>query len=114
MGIAGVEPRQLAPTMGTMGSGSTDLPAPSPTITDLLASTRIDGSSPATAIDAAPATAVGINIASSAIDIDTAPPTIVDTTALIDIDTASPIIIKSTPVFAIDPLVMTTVDPSQA
>jgi hypothetical protein len=31
MGIAGVEPRQLAPTVGTMGSGSTDSPAPSPT-----------------------------------------------------------------------------------
>jgi hypothetical protein len=31
MGIAGVEPRQLAPTMGTTGSGSTDLPAPSST-----------------------------------------------------------------------------------
>jgi hypothetical protein len=31
MGIARVEPRQLAPTVGTTGSGSTDSPAPSPT-----------------------------------------------------------------------------------
>jgi hypothetical protein len=29
MSIAGVEPRQLAPTVGTMGSGFTGSPAPS-------------------------------------------------------------------------------------
>jgi hypothetical protein len=31
MGIVGDKPRQLAPTVGTTGSGSTDSPAPSPT-----------------------------------------------------------------------------------
>jgi hypothetical protein len=29
MGIAGLEPRQLAPSMGTMGARSTDSPVPS-------------------------------------------------------------------------------------
>jgi hypothetical protein len=109
MGIVGVEPRQLAPTVGTTGSGSTDSPAPSPTITDLPASTRIDGSSPATAVDSASPTTIDIDlditsstidldIASSAIDIDldiasfaididtdTASPTIIDTIASTDV-----------------------------
>jgi hypothetical protein len=126
MGIVGVEPRQLEMTVGTTGSGSTDSPAPSPTITDLLASIRIDGSSPAIAVDSAPSTTIGIDIdiASSAvgididiasfainINIDTASPTIVDTTASTDVDTALPTIIESTPVFAIDSPAMTTVDP---
>jgi hypothetical protein len=53
MGIAGVEPRQLAPTEGMMGSGSTDLPAPSPTIDNLTALTRFDGPSSAMAVDSA-------------------------------------------------------------
>jgi hypothetical protein len=39
MGIAGDKPHQLAPTVGMTGSGSTDLPAPSPTIIDSPAST---------------------------------------------------------------------------
>jgi hypothetical protein len=59
MGIAGDKPRQLAPTLGTTGSGSTDSPAPSHT------SAKID-------ID----TIVGI-----------AAPTDVDTTVKIDIGT---------------------------
>jgi hypothetical protein len=53
MGIAGVEPHQLALTVGTTGSGSTDSPAPSPTIDNLTASTRFDGLSSAIAIDSA-------------------------------------------------------------
>jgi hypothetical protein len=120
MGIAGVEPCQLAPTVGTTRSGSTDSPAPSPTITNLLASTRIDGSSPITVVDSALPTAIDIDIdttsfdiditssaidvTSSAIDIDidTASPTVVDATASTNVDTMSPTIIESTPVFAID------------
>jgi hypothetical protein len=54
MGIAGVEPRQLAPTVGTTESGSTDSPAHSPTIADLSTPTRVDGSSSAMAVDSAP------------------------------------------------------------
>jgi hypothetical protein len=53
MGIAGVKPRQLAPTVGTTRSGSTDSPAPSPIIDNLTASTRFDGSSSAIAVDSA-------------------------------------------------------------
>jgi hypothetical protein len=63
MGIAGVEPRQLAPTMGTTGSGSTDSPAPSPTNAKIDINTTID-------------TIVGIAV-----------PIIIDTNAKIDIDT---------------------------
>jgi hypothetical protein len=63
MGIAGVEPRQLAPTVGTMGSGSTDSPAPSPTNAKIDVDTTID-------------TVVGIVV-----------PTVIDTNAKIDIDT---------------------------
>jgi hypothetical protein len=83
-GIAGVEPRQLALTVGTMGSGSTDSPAPSPTIANLTASTRFDGSSSAMAIDSASPFSLDTNVK---IDIDTtidtaigiAVPTIIDT-----------------------------------
>jgi hypothetical protein len=39
--------------MGTMGSGSTDSPAPSSTTANLIASTRFDGSSSAIAVDSA-------------------------------------------------------------
>jgi hypothetical protein len=123
MGIAGVEPRQLAPTVGTMGSGSTDLSAASPTTIDLPASTastnspastRIDGSSPATAVDSASPTlhinidiaspAIDIDIASPAIDIDinTASPTIIGITSLTIIDTASPTIVGITSPTIID------------
>jgi hypothetical protein len=61
MGIAGVEPRQLAPTVGTTGSGSTDSPAPSPTNAKIDIANTID-------------TAVGIAV-----------PTDTDTNAKIDI-----------------------------
>jgi hypothetical protein len=93
MGIAGVEPRQLALIVGTMGSGSTDSPAPSPTTTidstpiviDTAIDTAIDttiGSAPIvidTAIDSAPsAIDTAIDNASSVIDtiIDGASPTV--------------------------------------
>jgi hypothetical protein len=67
--------------MGTTGSGSTDLPAPSPTIANPTTSTRFDGSSSAIAIDSA-----------SPFDIDINPLTInFDTNVKIDIDTASTI-----------------------
>jgi hypothetical protein len=42
LGIAGVEPCQLALTLGTTGSGSTDSPAPSPIFIDLPALTEAD------------------------------------------------------------------------
>jgi hypothetical protein len=64
MGIAGVEPRQLAPTVGMTGSGSTDSPAPSSTFAKIDIA-KIDTD-----------TAVGI-----AVPIDT------DTNAEISIDT---------------------------
>jgi hypothetical protein len=120
MGIAEVEPRQLAPTMETTGSGSTDSPAPSPTIIDSHASTvsikssaspRVIGSSPATAVDSASPTIdidsalpTIVNIASPTIDIDTASPTI-------DIDTASPTILDiASPTIDIDTASPTTID----
>jgi hypothetical protein len=99
MGIAGVEPRQLAPTVGTTGSGSTDSPAPSPTTDNLTASTRFDGPTSAMAVDSA--SPLDIDSATNLdtgdkIDVDftidttvgIAAPTIVDTYAKIDIDTA--------------------------
>jgi hypothetical protein len=63
MGIAGVEPHQLEPTVGMTGSGSTDSPAPSPTNAKIDINTTIDA-------------VVGIAV-----------PTIIDTNANIDIDT---------------------------
>jgi hypothetical protein len=95
MGIAGVEPRQLALTVGTTGSGSTDSPAPSQTVANLSTPTRFDGSSSAMAVNSA-----------SPIDISIDPLTInFDTNASIDIDTAStvnvgiavPTVIDTTP-----------------
>jgi hypothetical protein len=56
MGIAGVEPRQLAPTVGTMGSGSTDSPTPSPTIAKIDIANAID-----TAVGIAVPTNIDIN-----------------------------------------------------
>jgi hypothetical protein len=63
MGIAGVEPHQLAPSVGTTGSGSTDSPAPSPTNTKIDIDNTID-------------TTLGIAV-----------PTDIDTNAKINIDT---------------------------
>jgi hypothetical protein len=93
MGIAGVEPRQLAPTVGTMGSGSTDSPAPSPTIDNLTASIRFDGPTSAMAIDSASPldidSAINFDI-SDKIDIDSAIDTAVGIAVLTIIDTISP------------------------
>jgi hypothetical protein len=99
MGIARVEPRQLAPTMGTTGFGSTDSPAPSPTINNLTASTRFDGSTSAMAVDSASPLDIDSTInfdTGNKIDIDftidtnisIAAPTVVDTNAKIEIDSA--------------------------
>jgi hypothetical protein len=94
MGIAGDKPRQLAPTVGTTGSGSTDSPAPSPT------TTKID-------ID----TIIGIAMLTN-----------VDTTSKIDIDTivgiAVPVVVDANPaepeVDAVDSTVIDSVLPSIA
>jgi hypothetical protein len=99
MGIAELEPHQLAPTVGTTGSGSTDLPAPSPIIDNLIASTRFSGPASAMTVDSTSPPDVD-----SAIDVDTndkididsataaaaiiAVPAIVDTNNKIDIDFA--------------------------
>jgi hypothetical protein len=88
MGIAGDKPRQLAPSVGRTGSGSTDSPAPSPT----NAKINIDP-----AIDTAVGIAVPIYTDTNA-DINTDPainpavgiavPTNADTNAKIDTDPA--------------------------
>jgi hypothetical protein len=98
MGIAGVEPCQLAPTVGTTGSGSTNSPAPSSTTANLTASTRFDGPSSAMAVDSA----LPFNIDPLTINFDTndkidtnsiintavgiAVPAIIDTNDKIDVD----------------------------
>jgi hypothetical protein len=102
MGIAGVEPHQLAPTVGTTGSGSTDSPAPSPTIAINIAIDTIIN----TVIDSAPTANIKIDI-DTAIDttIGIAVPAIIDTIPLetkVDIaksttiDTASPSVVDHT------------------
>jgi hypothetical protein len=75
MGIAELEPRQLALTVGMTGSGSTDSPAPSPIIDNLIASTRFGGPASAMTVDS-----------TSPPDVDSA--IIVDTNDKIDIDSA--------------------------
>jgi hypothetical protein len=83
MEIAGVEPHQLASTVGTTGSGSTDSPAPSPTIDNLTASTRLGGSASAMAVDSASPLDIDSAIDAAAV---IAVPAIVDTNNEIDID----------------------------
>jgi hypothetical protein len=95
MGIAGVEPRQLAPTVGTMGSGFTDSSAPSPTITNLSTPTRFDGSSSAMNVDSA--SPFDINIDPITIDFDTNANIDIDTASTINIDIAVLTIIDTTP-----------------
>jgi hypothetical protein len=96
MGIAGVEPRQLAPTMGKTGSRSTDSPAPSPTIANLTASTRFDGSSSAMATDSTLPFDIDINPLTNSLDInvkidfDIAIDTTIGIAVPAIIDTASP------------------------
>jgi hypothetical protein len=88
MGIAGDKPRQLAPTMGTTGSGSMDSPAPSSTTSKIDIDTIVGIAAP-TDIDT-----------TSKIDIDTivgiAAPTDVDTASKIDIDTIVGITVPAT------------------
>jgi hypothetical protein len=79
MGIAGVEPHQLAPTVGTTGSGSTDSPAPSPTNTKIDITTAID-----IAIDIAMPTDIGTN---AKIDIANTIDTAIGIAVPTDIDT---------------------------
>jgi hypothetical protein len=112
MGIAGDKPRQLAPTMGTTGSGSTDSPALSPT------TSKID-------IDTIVGIAVPTDVDTTAkIDIDTivgiAAPTDVDTSSKIDVDTiagiAVPAIVNASlmepEIDAVDSTVIDSVSPS--
>jgi hypothetical protein len=95
MGIAGVEPHQLALTVGTIGFGSTDSPAPSPTIANLSTPTRVDGSSSAIVVDSSPPIDVDIDINTNTdintnIDVDTAVTTIVGIAVPTVIDTTPP------------------------
>jgi hypothetical protein len=85
MGIAGVEPRQLAPTVGTTGSGYTDLPALSPIIDNLIASTGFGG--PASAITVDSTSLIDIDFAIDATAI-IAVPAIADTNDKIDTNSA--------------------------
>jgi hypothetical protein len=134
MGIAGDKPRQLAPTVGTTGSGSTDSPAPSPTtskididtIVGITAPTNVDTTSKID-ID----TIIGITAPTSVdttskIDIDTiigiTAPTSVDTTPKINVDTiagiAVPAIVNANPakpeIDAADSIVVDNISPSAA
>jgi hypothetical protein len=95
MGIAGVEPRQLALSVGTTGSGSTDSPAPSPTIANLSTPTRFDGSSSAMAVDFA--SPFGINIDPLTIDFNTNANIDIDTASTANVSIAMPTVIDTTP-----------------
>jgi hypothetical protein len=92
MGIAGVEPRQLAPTMGTTGSGSTDSLAPSPTIDNLTASTRFDGPTSAMAVDSTSPLDID-----SDINFDTSGKIDIDSTINTAVGIAMPAIINTNP-----------------
>jgi hypothetical protein len=85
MGIAKLEPCQLAPTVGKKGSKSTDLPASSPIIDNLTASTRLGGPASAMAIDSA--SPLDIDSAIDAATVITVP-AVVDTNDKIDINSA--------------------------
>jgi hypothetical protein len=103
MGIAGVEPRQLAPSVGTTGSGSTDSPAPSPTNAKIDINPAIDAAA-VIAVSADVDTDAKINI-NPAIDATAiiAVPAIVDTNAKIDINPT----IDATAVIAVPAVVYT-------
>jgi hypothetical protein len=93
MVIAGVEPRQLALTVGTMGSRSTNSLDPSPTIDNLTASIRFDGLTSAMAVDSTSPldidSAINFDI-SDKINIDSAIDTAIGIAVLTIIDTISP------------------------
>jgi hypothetical protein len=95
MGIAGVEPCQLALTVGTTGSGSTDSPAPSPTIADPSTTTRFDGSSSAIAVDSA--SPIDTNIDPLTINFDTNANIDIDTISTINVGIAVPTVIDTAP-----------------
>jgi hypothetical protein len=88
MGIAGDKPHQLAPTVGTTGSGSMDSPAPSSTVSKINIDTTVGIAAP-TNIDT-----------TSKIGLDTivgiAAPTNVDTTSKIDISSVTGIAVPAT------------------
>jgi hypothetical protein len=104
MGIAGVEPRQLAPTMGMTGSGSTDSPAPAPTNTKIDIDNTID-----TAVGIAVRTDIDTN---AKINIDTIIDSAIDTVAGI----AVPAIIDANPpepeVDIVESIIINTASPS--
>jgi hypothetical protein len=114
MGIAGVEPHQLAPSVGTTGSGSTDSLAPSSTTANLTASTRFDGSSPAIAVDFASPLDIdplAINfVTNDKIDIDSAINTAVGIAVPAIIDTNP----SKTEVDIVGSIVIDTASPSAA
>jgi hypothetical protein len=94
MGIAGVEPRQLVPTMGTTGSGSTDSPAPS------SINAKIDT---ANIIDTTVGIAVPINTDTNAkIDIDSTVDATIDIAVSTDTDVNAKI--------SIDTIITNTID----
>jgi hypothetical protein len=95
MGIAGVEPRQLAPTVGMKGSRSTDSPAPSPTIANLTASTRFDGSPSAIAADSTSPFDIDINSLTN--NLDTNVKIDIDSTIATTVSIAVPAIIDTIP-----------------
>jgi hypothetical protein len=95
MGIVGVEPHQLVPTVGTTGSRSMDSLAPSPTIADLSTSTRVDGSSSAMAVDSAPPISIDIDSPITNLDINTNID--VNTASTINISIVVPTVIDTTP-----------------
>jgi hypothetical protein len=95
MGIARVEPHQLAPTMGTTGSGSTDSLAPSPSIADLSTPTRFDGSSSAMAVDSA--SPIDTDIDPLTIDFDTSINVDIDAASTINVGIAVPTVIDTAP-----------------
>jgi hypothetical protein len=112
MGIAGDKPHQLAPTVGTTGSGTTDSPAPSSTTAKIDINTIIGIAAP-TDVDS-----------TAKINIDTivgiAALTDIDTSSKIDIDTIAsivvPTIINASPmepeIDAVDSTIVNSISPS--
>jgi hypothetical protein len=132
--IAEDKPHQLAPTVGTTGSGSTDSPTPSPTTTKtdidtivgIAAPTNIDTTTK-TDIDTIIGIAAPTNVdTTTKTDIDTiigiAAPTNVDTTPKTDVDTiasiAVPAIVNANlakpEVDAVNSIIIDNVSPSTA
>jgi hypothetical protein len=124
MGIAGDKPRQLAPTVGTTGSGSTNSLAPSPTTTKINVDTIIGITAP-TNVDTTTKSDVDTIIGITALtNIDTiigiTVPTNIDTTSKININTiagiAVPAIVNANPakpeVDAVDSIIVDNISTS--